>query len=141
MDYMDSRHLHISGVKIVLATDLVPALLTVSTKKFKYILCMQEHIMQYSEQALDALAILMTAVKVLYLGGAIVRAAEAIRMIEPARSASCKPLHTTLIRNEAAYFSCISQLLKDYPPPPTLHTLDPLFLCGDSHILSGSLGR
>lgn len=102
---------------------------------------MQEHIEQYSEQALDALAILMTAVKVLYLGGAIVRAAEAIRLIEPARSASCKPLHGTLIRNEAAYFSCISQLLSDFPPPPTPHTLEPLFLCGDSHTLSGNLGR
>ena len=93
--------------------------------------------MQYSEPALDALAILMTAVKVLFLGGAIARAAELIRMIEPARLASSRPLHTTLIRNEAAYYSCIAQLLKDFPPPPTPHSLQPLFLCGDSHTLSG----
>jgi hypothetical protein len=91
----------------------------------------------YSEQALDALAILMTAVKVLYLGGAISRAAEVVKMIEPARRASCKLLHTTLIRNEAAYCSCISQLLQDFPPPPTPQGLNPLFLCGDSHTLSG----
>jgi hypothetical protein len=81
----------------------------------------------YSEQALDALAILMTAVKVLYLGGAISRAAEVVKMIEPARRASCKLLHTTLIRNEAAYCSCISQLLQDFPPPPTPQGLNPLF--------------
>ena len=98
---------------------------------------MQEHKVDFSEQALDALAILMTAVKVLYLGGAIARAAEVIRMLEPARRASARPLHTTLIRNEAANFSCINQLLNDFPPPPTVLSLSPIFLCGDSHTLSG----
>ncbi len=77
--------------------------------------------------------------------------------------ASAKELHTTLIRNEAAYFGCVLQLLRDHPPPQALppgcsssdsgpdtgmapggHTAAgarPLFLCGDSHCLSGAAGR
>ena len=92
---------------------------------------------QYRAETLDALAILLTAVKVLYLGGAISRAAVLVEMIEPARLASSKPLHTTLIRNEAAYFSCVAQLLRHFPPPPTPCNIKPIFLCGDSHTLSG----
>lgn len=96
----------------------------------------------------------------------------------PAR-ASAKELHTTLIRNEAAYFGCALQLLRDHPPPPVARqplqhqqhqqrqrqqggegAVDgapvpvavavagppspsprPLYLCGDSHCLSGAAGR
>ena len=93
---------------------------------------------EYSPEELDALALLFTAVKVVYLGGAIGRAARLIELLEAARRASRKPLHTTLIRNEAAYFSCIAQLLREHPPPPpSPKQLRPLFLCGDSHTLSG----
>jgi hypothetical protein len=28
------------------------------------------------------------------------------------------PLHTTLVRNEAAYYGCVAQLLGQHPPPP-----------------------
>ena len=98
-------------------------------------LCLQA---EYSAEELDALALLFTAVKVVYLGGAIGRAARLIELLEAARRASRKPLHTTLIRNEAAYFSCIAQLLREHPPPPLGPSqLRPLFLCGDSHTLSG----
>ena len=94
--------------------------------------------MEYSAEELDALALLFTAVKVVYLGGAIGRAARLIELLEAAKRASRKPLHTTLIRNEAAYFSCIAQLLREHPPPPLGPSqLWPLFLCGDSHTLSG----
>ena len=94
-------------------------------------------VVHYNAEALDALAILLTAVKVLYLGGAISRAAALVEMIEPARLASSKPLHATLIRNETAYFSCVAQLLRHFPPPPTPFSIKPIFLCGDSHTLSG----
>lgn len=59
--------------------------------------------------------------------------------MQAARQASKKALHTTLIRNEAAYFSCIAQLLEEHPPPPIKAQLKPLYLCGDSHTLSGQL--
>lgn len=98
--------------------------------------CLQA--VQYNVEELDALAVLLTAVKVLYLGGAISRAWQLVRLIEPAREASRRPLHTTLIRNEAAYFSCVAQLFKQYPPPPTPSSIMPIFLCGDSHTLSGT---
>ena len=42
--------------------------------------------------------------------------------VAPACAASAKPLHTTVIRNEAAYFGCSGA---------------PLFLLGDSHCLPG----
>jgi len=40
-----------------------------------------------------------------------------IDLLEPARAASKHQLHTTLIRNEAAYYGCVLQLLRDKPPP------------------------
>ncbi|PNH11189.1 E3 ubiquitin-protein ligase [Tetrabaena socialis] len=69
--------------------------------------------------------------------------------------ASTVELHTTLIRNEAAYFGCVLQLLRGQPPPtaawslpppdapspvpqPPAASLPPLFLCGDSHCLSAA---
>ena len=61
--------------------------------------------------------------------------------VEPARRASARPLHTTVIRNEAAYFGCVAQLLADHPPPPLATPAGshaPLYLCGDSHCLSGA---
>jgi hypothetical protein len=76
----------------------------------------------------------------------------------PARNASKAPLHTTFIRNEAAYFMCVAQLLAEHPvplPPPTPKPLrlaneapsgapaeessPPIFLLGDSHCLSGDV--
>ena len=54
---------------------------------------------EYNAGELDALALLFTAVKVLYLGGALTRAARLIKVLEPARQASCRPLHQTLIRS------------------------------------------
>ena len=61
--------------------------------------------------------------------------------VAPACAASAKPLHATVIRNEAAYFGCLQQLLAAHPPPslagrPASHA--PLFLLGDSHCLPGT---
>ncbi|KAF5830656.1 hypothetical protein DUNSADRAFT_14221 [Dunaliella salina] len=71
----------------------------------------------YSHEQLDMLALCCTAVKALYVGGAVTRAARLVAVIEPARQASKHELHTTLIRNEAAYYNCVRQLLCDAPPP------------------------
>lgn len=59
--------------------------------------------------------------------------------MEPARRASAKPLHTTMIRNETAYHGCLQQLLAAHPPPSlrTAASKHVLYLCGDSHCLSG----
>ncbi len=93
----------------------------------------------YVPGELDALACLFTAVKVLFSCGAVARAQAALALAEPAARASAVALHETPIRNEAAFFLCISALLKHHPvaapptPPPP-----PLFLLGDSHVLSGA---
>ncbi|EFJ52545.1 hypothetical protein VOLCADRAFT_116030 [Volvox carteri f. nagariensis] len=120
----------------------------------------------YSSDQLDELALLFTLAKVLFVGGALTAAARLCDLVEPMRRASAVELHTTLIRNEAAYFGCVMQLLKDYPPPPAWpaqlpHTRlppqaaadtsagaggasasgsspSPLYLCGDSHCLSAA---
>jgi hypothetical protein len=74
---------------------------------------------------LDALALLFTAVKNLCAGGALAAAAGLAAALGPAAEAAVaedgRPLHETLIRNEAAYFNCIRQLLLEHPPPPLGH--------------------
>ncbi|BBM97340.1 hypothetical protein MPTK1_1g04980 [Marchantia polymorpha subsp. ruderalis] len=60
------------------------------------------------------------------------------------RAASAKPLHQTLVRNEAAYFTCLHQILEDYPIPLPLGPIEKsnaLFLAGDSHCLSAAWRR
>ncbi|CAL8471421.1 g10963 [Coccomyxa elongata] len=98
---------------------------------------------ELSPAQLDVLAILFTCIKVLYVGGAVGRTYQLIKAVEPARLASLKPLHTTMIRNEAAYHGCVQQLLRQHPPPSPL-TLPPeqaIYLCGDSHCLPGGWHR
>eukprot|EP00899_Mesostigma_viride_P020166 jgi/Mesvir1/28150/Mv04715-RA.1 len=95
---------------------------------------------EYSETDLDVLALCATLVKLLFFNGAVSAARQLASLLEPVRAASSKPLHTTIIRNEIAYFSCIHQLLSDYPlPPPHITppgTAPPLFVAGDSHSTS-----
>uniref|UniRef100_A0A061S9Z0 Tpr-like protein n=2 Tax=Tetraselmis sp. GSL018 TaxID=582737 RepID=A0A061S9Z0_9CHLO len=95
---------------------------------------------EYSSDELDAIAVVMTAAKVLFVGGALSAADGVVRRIEPAVAASVKPLHTTLIRNEAAYLGCVKQILRGphRPADPGASSLRPLFLAGDSHSLSGA---
>mmetsp|Transcript_38638 Transcript_38638/g.122738 ORF Transcript_38638/g.122738 Transcript_38638/m.122738 type:complete len:340 (-) Transcript_38638:48-1067(-) len=108
---------------------------------------------EYSSDELDAVALLLTAVKVMFVGGALERALAVAEKVAPARAASLKPLHETLIRNEAAYYSCAKQLLQDHPiaglPRPAGVAADegagvpsssapPVYLIGDSHSLTGA---
>jgi hypothetical protein len=41
--------------------------------------------------------------QVLFMGGAVARASKVAALVEPARRASKKPLHETLVRNEVIY--------------------------------------
>lgn len=89
---------------------------------------------------LDFLALIFTIIKVLFVVGALGRLARLVDVVELMRKASKKELVTTLIRNEAAYFGCISQIMWDHPPPAigTERHIKPIYLCGDSHCLSGN---
>lgn len=95
----------------------------------------------YSSEQLDALALVFTAAKLLFIGGALGRVRRLAAAAEPARRAARRPLHQTMVRNEAAYFGCVAQLLAPphAPPPAPAPGLDarPLYLLGDSHCLSG----
>ena len=95
---------------------------------------------EYSADQLDTLALSFTVVKALFLGGALPQAAKLCQLLAPAVAASNIPLHLTLIRNEAAYYGCLQQLLELAPRYPLgdAPELQPLYLCGDSHCLSGA---
>jgi hypothetical protein len=103
----------------------------------------------FAPAALDALACVFSAVKLLYALGAVSRASLAAALAEEARALSAVPLHTTPIRNEAAYFACVAALLRGYPlpaPPDAAAdaadaALTPVYLLGDSHVLSGAWRR
>ena len=93
---------------------------------------------EYTSTQLDFLALLFTVVKLLYIGGALPRCARVVHLLDAASRASAQELHKTLIRNEAAYFGCVKQLVLQHPPPPQPQpaATPPLYLCGDSHCLS-----
>ena len=79
--------------------------------------------------------------KVLYVGGAVERAKRLVACLEPARQACAIPLHQTAIRNEAAFYGCIQQLLDRAAPqllslPSEAQPI--IYLCGDSHTLPGA---
>ena len=94
---------------------------------------------EYTPTQLDFLALLFTVVKLLYIGGALPRCARVVHLLDSAARASAQELHKTLIRNEAAYFGCVKQLVLQHPPPPQPQAAGtlPLYLGGDSHCLSG----
>ena len=56
------------------------------------------------------LGLLLTAVKLLFVEGAVGPAAELAQVVAPAVAASDAPLHTTHIRNEVAFFRCIQKV-------------------------------
>ncbi len=94
----------------------------------------------YDAAQLDILAIAFTCMKVLYIGGAIQRARKLMDWLEPARRAFRTPMHQTVIRNEAAFYGCIQQLIEHAPPQLPCHFQQDqpvMYLCGDSHCLPG----
>eukprot|EP01041_Mallomonas_annulata_P001238 gene1238-2405_t len=65
----------------------------------------------FDERGLDMLAMGFTAVKILFLQGELPVLPHLFRVIEKTRRRSAKPLHETLIRNEHAYYICITRVL------------------------------
>ncbi|ETW08587.1 hypothetical protein, variant [Aphanomyces invadans] len=89
-----------------------------------------------SEQ-LDLLAMLCTLVKILYLQGCLRPLPALLDVMEPVRFHYGHLLHTTSIRNEHAYYSCITQLVSIAPLCPDVpRTAKPIYVCGDSHALA-----
>lgn len=92
----------------------------------------------YSDQELNMLALMFTAVKILYVQGAVQVLPKLCQLIEPVRLG--RDLHLTLIRNEHAYYCCIAQaiLLLEFPIKVPKNKTDNIYMCGDSHSLSSA---
>jgi len=86
----------------------------------------------YSPDELDLLAVLCTLVKITYIMGNLDIIPKLSALINPVREK--RPMHTTNIRNEHAYFCCIDQLMV-YHKEPLDRTRPILYLSGDSHAL------
>eukprot|EP00210_Caulerpa_lentillifera_P000869 g840.t1 len=98
---------------------------------------------KFSDEELDLLAFMFTVVKMSFIGGALERVRKMTELISLCCKASKTELHRTLIRNEAAYFNCIHQIIKQSPPPSIIQnaSFEAFYLCGDSHCLSGAWRR
>eukprot|EP00947_MAST-08B_sp_MAST-8B-sp1_P000931 g931.t1 len=68
----------------------------------------------YSKDELDLLAVFFALVKILYNMGVLQLIPPLIRLLEPARRG--QNIHSTLVRNEHAYYCCIAQTLAVQPP-------------------------
>lgn len=91
-----------------------------------------------SQSELDLLAFLYTLVKILYNCGNTAALPDLIKLLEPPRLAAGE-IHKTTIRNENAYFSCISQCLaveEGGEGGADGGDTNPIYVCGDSHSMS-----
>eukprot|EP01132_Coremiostelium_polycephalum_P003811 gene3811-4741_t len=88
----------------------------------------------YSKDDLDMLAYWYTIIKIFYVAGVLEPLADMVQLLEPTRKD--RDLHLTAIRNEQAYFCCISQLMPYRSLP--LPNYRPIYIAGDSHSMSTS---
>ena len=90
-----------------------------------------------SAEDLEAVACAVTAVKLLFCGGALARATALAAVAHAWVTATSCELHETVIRNEAAYGTCIHLLLTRHAPPvpPAAPEEQPVYVLGDSHVL------
>jgi len=88
----------------------------------------------YTAEELDLIAVFFTLVKILFLHKSLNAILALSELIEPLRTG--KELHQTTIRNEHAYYCCITQLLKSNPVGIGNGKSNPLIVIGDSHCLS-----
>eukprot|EP00026_Physarum_polycephalum_P002628 Phypoly_transcript_02636.p1 GENE.Phypoly_transcript_02636~~Phypoly_transcript_02636.p1 ORF type:complete len:874 (+),score=132.36 Phypoly_transcript_02636:48-2624(+) len=86
----------------------------------------------YDSDQLDLLALFATISKIAYVVGGLDIIPEIIKLIEPAREG--RELHTTPVRNEMAYYSCVAQLMLTQSLP--LVNYRKIYVVGDSHSLS-----
>ena len=95
----------------------------------------------FADAELDLLAFLYTLVKILYNSGNTRSLPSLVRLIEPVRL-EAGDVHTTTIRNENAYYSCISQCIsvsemgEAGEGEAEGQKKEPIFICGDSHSMS-----
>lgn len=85
----------------------------------------------YDDEELNLLAMFFTAIKLLYICGGLQPLCALIARIEPLRVG--QELHTTLIRNEHAYYSCVAQIMHHVTFPIPDHPQ--IYVVGDSHCL------
>ena len=92
----------------------------------------------YSEQQQNLLAIFFTTTKLLFISGHLTCISQLLHMVNPLRYK--QNLHTTLIRNEQAYFTSVMMLMQHLDPParPPEDVSDIVYVVGDSHSLSPS---
>lgn len=127
---------------------LVPVLIDETQESLKN----EVELLSDNNPPLDLLAILFTAIKILFVQGNLGSATRLIHKVDQLRKnyqiINKIPLHSTSIRNEHAYYLCICQILNVIQQyPSTLRTFPyyepltclenrPIYLCGDSHCLS-----
>jgi hypothetical protein len=95
-------------------------------------------------ESLDFLGLLFTACKIAYVAGDLELLVPLIELLHV--ESVGRDLHKTLIRNEAAYFGCVRELVGMLPPPQSAQTSEggdqnttkqpPIYVVGDSHSLS-----
>ncbi|CAH1245203.1 Hypp7447 [Branchiostoma lanceolatum] len=89
----------------------------------------------YNDQELNLLAVMFTLVKILFVKGALGLLPSFTKLLDPAHAD--RDLHTTLIRNEAAYYSTISQVMKIKLNPSSLENSPQfVYVAGDSHCIT-----
>lgn len=86
----------------------------------------------YTEEQRYLLALLLTLVKVLYIKGALAYIPALMKLLDPCCEGHS--LHETNIRNEYAYYTCISKVLRQRGDLPSLSRDTPfVYFVGDSH--------
>jgi len=88
-------------------------------------------------ETLNLMAIYFTIVKIKFIMGDVVSVQRLVSLLRHLTTG--QDLHLTLIRNEAAYFTCIGELAASVSPfPLSAAPSETIYVCGDSHSLSPS---
>ncbi len=98
----------------------------------------------FTPESLDFLGLLFTACKIAYVAGDLELLVPLIELVHVETVG--RDLHKTLIRNEAAYFGCVRELVSMLPSPRPAQAGErciedstkqpPIYVVGDSHSLS-----
>jgi len=87
-----------------------------------------------SNMELDLLGLYFTIVKACYVNGHLNIVPLFVKLLDPLFKMT-DDLHKTSIRNEQAYYSCISNIYATLPPTTASLTLPKIYMIGDSHVL------
>ncbi|GAB5367718.1 hypothetical protein AAMO2058_001255000 [Amorphochlora amoebiformis] len=89
----------------------------------------------YSALELDSIGLCFAMVKLMYTAGCLQPLPKLINLLLPLRVN--QDLHLTTIRNEHAYFTCISHVLKRFKAPLTERKeRKVIYFCADSHAMA-----